>query len=217
MPVSRGTMTGRAILARRAVQVEDYTTDPELVPAAYPFTRAGNIRTILAVPLLLNGDPIGGITLARTRVAPFDDKQVALVEAFADQAVIAIENTRLFEAEQASKRELQEALEYQIATSEVLGVISRSPSELQPVLDAITATARRLGEATRASIMEFKDGQFLQVSSDGPEVAGSLRRLAAKIPRGVDRGNLAGRAAIERRTVHVHDIRSDPEIHILCR
>src|SRR5215467_14500075 len=120
MPVSRGTVIGRATLARRAVQVEDAATDPELVAAARAFNRAGNTHTIMAVPLLLKGEPIGVISLSRTRVAPFNEKEVALVESFADQAVIAIENTRLFEAEQASKRELQEALEQQTATADVL-------------------------------------------------------------------------------------------------
>src|SRR5262249_60107377 len=85
MPVSRESMVGRATLARRAVQVEDVSTDPELVET-HAFSQAGNIHTILAVPLLLKGHPTGGITLSRTRVAPFDDKQVPLVEAFADQA-----------------------------------------------------------------------------------------------------------------------------------
>src|SRR5262249_16940867 len=113
MPLGRGSMVGRATLARRAVQVEDVATDPELVAASRALNRAVNIHTVLAVPLLLKGNPIGAITLARTQIAPFDDKQVALVEAFADQAVIAIENTRLFEAEQASKRELTESLEQQ--------------------------------------------------------------------------------------------------------
>src|SRR5262245_16556013 len=116
MPLSRGSMVGRATLARRAVQVEDVATDPELVAATHALHRAGNSQTILAVPLLLKGHPIGVITLGRTRVALFDDKQVALVESFADQAVIAVENSRLFEAEQASKRELTEALEQQTAT-----------------------------------------------------------------------------------------------------
>src|SRR5262245_28300273 len=125
-PVSRGNLVGRATLARRAVQVEDVATDPELVAAAHAYLRAGNVHTVLAVPLLLKGHPIGVITLARTRVAPFDDKQVALIESFADQAVIAIENSRLFEAEQASKRELTESLEQQTATADVLKVISRS-------------------------------------------------------------------------------------------
>src|SRR5262249_7328453 len=123
MPVSRGNMIGRAALARRAVQVEDVATDPERTAAAHALSRAGNYHTVLAVPLLLKGEPIGVIALTRTQIARFDDKQVALVESFADQAVIAIENSRLFEAEQASKRELQartreltESLEQQTAT-----------------------------------------------------------------------------------------------------
>src|SRR5262249_10455400 len=99
MPVSRGSMVGRAALARRAVQVEDVATDPELV-ATHALSRASNFHTSLAVPLLLKGEPIGVIALTRTSAAAFDDKQVGLVEAFAkDQAVIAIENTRLFEAD----------------------------------------------------------------------------------------------------------------------
>src|SRR5215831_19535546 len=147
MPLSRESMVGRATLARRAVQVEDGATDPELSPAAHAFARAGNVHTILAVPLLLKGHPIGGITLQRTRVAPFDDKQVALVESFADQAVIAIENSRLFEAEQASKRELTESLEQQTATADVLKVISRSALDVQKVLDALVESAARLCNA----------------------------------------------------------------------
>jgi GAF domain-containing protein len=119
------------------------------------------------VPLLLKGHPIGVITLGRTRVAPFDDKQVALVEAFADQAVIAIENSRLFEAEQASKRELQESLEYQTAISEVLAVISRSPSDLQPVLQAIVETAARLCQADKANIRRKEGASYRTVASIG--------------------------------------------------
>src|SRR5262249_9072507 len=129
MPVSRGSILGRATLARRAVQVEDVATDPELVAWAHAFNRTSNNHTVLRVPLRLKGHSNGGIPLRRPRVGPFDDKQVALVEAFADQAVIAIENSRLFEAEQASKRDLQESLEYQTAISDVLNVISRSPTD----------------------------------------------------------------------------------------
>src|SRR5262249_42841658 len=157
MPLSRGSMVGRATLARRAVQVEDMAADPELVAPSRALIRAAH--TILAVPLLLKGHPIGGITLTRTRVAPFDDKQVALVEAFADQAVIAIENTRLFEAEQARTREVEvkstelaRSLEYQTAISDVLGVISRSPNELQPVFNTIVASSKRLLRAHSAGV-----------------------------------------------------------------
>jgi GAF domain-containing protein len=183
IPPSRQSATGRAVLERRVIHIKDVIDDPEYTWAGQ---QGAKIRTILAVPMLREDVVVGVIVTLRTTVQPFTDKQIELLTTFADQAVIAIENTRLFEDVQARTRELQESLEYQTATSEVLGIISRSPSELQPVLDAITATARRLGKATRASIMEFKDGWFLLVN--GPEVAGALRRLAAKVPRGVDRG-----------------------------
>src|SRR5262249_40352662 len=153
IPVSRGSMVGRATVARRAVQVEDYTPDAELVAVhAFP---GRQFRTLLAVPLLLKGHPIGVITLTRIRVATFDDKQVALVESFADQAVIAIENSRLFEAEQASKRELQESLEQQTATAEVLSVISSSPGELEPVFQTMLANAVRICDAQFGTLYRY--------------------------------------------------------------
>src|SRR5262249_31790921 len=158
---------------------------------------------------LLKGHPIGGITLGRTRVAPFDDKQVALVESFADQAVIAIENSRLFEAEQASKRELQEALEYQTAISNVLGVISRSPNELQPVLDSIVETAQRLCQSDRAQFFRLENGKYHLAAEKGtnPEF---LSYLAAN-PISPEPGSRAppGKAARERRTIHVPDVQAD--------
>src|SRR5262249_54209839 len=97
--------------------------------------------------------------------------QVALLEEFADQAVIAIENARLFEGEQASKQELHESLEYQTAISEVLGVISRSPSDLLPVLDAIVKTAARLCSADAAAILRLQDGQYRFAANDRTEPA----------------------------------------------
>src|SRR5215468_2283815 len=201
-------MVGRATLARRAVQVEDMATDPELV-AAHAFSRAGNIHTVLAVPLLLKGDPIGAITLGRTKVAPFDDKQIALVEAFADQAVIAIENTRLFEAEQASKRELQESLEYQTATSDVLGVISRSPNDLQPVLDTIVRTATHLCQSESAQFWRLREGKFELAAHTGTDPLLADYLMQNPIP--TDRGSVSGRAVLERRAVHLPDCLADSE------
>src|SRR5262249_1231032 len=206
-PVSGGNMVGRAILARRAVQIEDVATDPELVET-HAFNRAGNIHTILAVPLLLKGEPIGVIALSRTRVPPFDDKQVALVEAFADQAVIAIENTRLFEAEQASKRELQESLEYQTATSDVLNVISRSTTDVQPVFDAIVESAARLCDAV-FSVVWLYDGELLHCAASHnftPEVLDHVRKTYPKRP---DRSLAAGRAILDCRISHVPDTLAD--------
>ena len=169
---------------------------------------------MLGVPLLRDGSPIGVMVLVRATVRPFTDKQIELVEAFADQAVIAIENTRLFEAEQASKRELQESLEYQTGVSDVLSVISRSKFELQPVIDTIVETATRLCEAERGAFLRFEEEGFRLVpttgSVPGPISSGMLGRL---IP--FDRGSIAGRVALTGSTVHVHDMRADPEITLM--
>jgi signal transduction histidine kinase len=156
----------------------------------------------------LKGEPIGVITLSRTQVARFDDKQVALVEAFADQAVIAIENSRLFEAEQASKRELSEALEQQTATADVLKVISRSALDLQKVLDALVESAARLCDAYDALILQvFGDGLRLVAHHGQVAVAGPVGQFT--LPLG--RGFVGGRAIIDRRTIQVADILAEAD------
>ena len=138
----RGSVCGRVALERRTVHVADIQADSEYTYVPGPNFPA--MRAILGVPLLRDGEAIGVIVLFDSIVKPFTERQRDLVTTFADQAVIAIENTRLFEAEQARTREFTEALEYQTATSDVLSVISRSPSQVQPVFDTIIQTARRL-------------------------------------------------------------------------
>src|SRR5262249_30728825 len=204
LPVGRGSVVGRAAAARRAIQVEDVVADPELA-AQHDYNRAGNTHTVLAVPLLLKGNPIGVITLMRTRVAPFDDKQVALVEAFADQAVIAIDNSRLFEAEQTRTAELQartrgltESLEQQTATADVLKVISRSALDLQRVLDALVESAARLCNAHDALIFQlFGDGLRLVAHHGQIPTA----RPVGQLTRPLVRGFIIGRAVIDGRTI----------------
>src|SRR5262249_346703 len=138
----RGSVSGRCLLEGRPVHIPDVKADPEytLVEAQ----RLGDYRTALGVPMLREGIRIGVLSLVRSEVRPFTDKQIELVTTFADQAVIAIENVRLFEAEQQRTRELTESLEQQTATSEVLKVISSSPGELQRVFQAMLDNATRI-------------------------------------------------------------------------
>jgi hypothetical protein len=150
-------MSGRAILSRDVLQVEDTLDDPD-----YPkdVGQAGGFRSMLAAPMLRDGRPIGAIVVNRAQPGLLSPTQIQLLRTFADQAVIAIENTRLFEEVQACTRELQESLEYRTATSGVLDVISRSPDELQPVLDTIVQTAQRLCQSDRAQFFRLDDGKY---------------------------------------------------------
>src|SRR5262249_48373777 len=127
------------------VHVHDALADPEYT--YWGAGQSGGFRTLLCVPLMREGSPIGGIAFGRNSVRAFTDRQIELVTTFADQAVIAIENVRLFDAEQQRTRELSESLQQQTATSEVLGVISSSPGDLGPVFQAMLANATRLCEA----------------------------------------------------------------------
>src|SRR5262245_13866863 len=158
VPLSRGVLNGRAVLDRTVLQVPDMQTETEEYPEGSESARRLGYRTIVAVPLIRDRDAIGAIFVRRTEVRPFTDRQIELLKTFADQAVIAIENSRLFEAEQASKRELTEALEQQTATSGILDIISRSKAEIQPVFDAIVQSAARLFYPCTATITTLKDG-----------------------------------------------------------
>jgi len=158
LAIHRGNAAGRVLVDGRIVHIPDVEADPEFT--FLEGTRLAGIRTILGVPLLREGSPIGVIILQRRRVQPFTDKQIELATTFADQAVIAIENVRLFDEVKARTRDLSESLEQQTATSEVLQVISTSPGELQPVFEAMLANATRLCEAKFANLFLYEKDSF---------------------------------------------------------
>src|SRR5262245_16841825 len=174
IPLRRGVVNGRAVLDRATLHVADLQVETDEYPEGSEIARRLGFRTILVVPLLRAGEAIGVIALRRTEARLFSDKQVALLETFANHAVIAIENARLFQAEQASKLELTEALEQQTATADVLKVISRSALDLQRVLDALVESAARLCNTYDAAIYQvFGDSLRLvahhgQIAMSGP-------------------------------------------------
>src|SRR5262249_18507508 len=145
----RGSMAARVLLEGRVVQIADVSADPDY---AHPETVAAGYRTMLGVPLLREGAVLGTINLSRKRVEPYTERQIELVRTFADRGVIAIENAGLLTELQARTRDLEESLEYQTATSDVLNIISRSTADVQPVLDAVVETAARLCGADMALI-----------------------------------------------------------------
>jgi signal transduction histidine kinase/CheY-like chemotaxis protein/HPt (histidine-containing phosphotransfer) domain-containing protein len=209
IPVARGSVAGRAVLERSAVHRADLQAESEDFPVGSRLARELGYRTTLAVPLLREGTAVGTINLRRPEVDPFTDKQIALLQTFADQAVIAIQNVRLFEELEARNSELRVALEQQTATSDLLKVIGRSTFDLQPVFETLAENAVKLGEATRALIFRF-DGQLLRiVAAHG--VSPELRAFVERNPIPPGRGSGIGRAALERRTIHIHDVHTDPE------
>ena len=203
----RGSVSGRALLECRPVQIVDVLTDVEYT--LHDVQKIGNFRTGLGIPLLREGVPIGVLVLTRSEPQPFTEKQIDLLTTFADQAVIAIENVRLFDAEQQRTRELSELLEQQTATAKVLEVISRSAFNLQAVFETVAESSVRLCGADRAFIFRF-DGELLrlEVAFNAPQ---RLKEFIAQNPIGLDRGSASGRAALERKTIHIPDVLADPE------
>src|SRR5262245_17871730 len=194
-------------MSREVVQIEDAWTDPLYEQKAAVKISGG--RSMIGVPLMREGEPIGVIGLARTRVEPFTQREIELVTTFADQAAIAIENVRLFQAEQQRTRELTESLEQQTATSRVLDVISRSAFDLHAVFETVAESSVRLCEADRAYIFRF-DGEVLRVAATF-NASQENKDFVERNPIRLDRGSASGRAMLERRTIHIHDISADPE------
>jgi GAF domain-containing protein len=204
MPAGEDTAAGRAILHRAVVQIPDVLAYPAY--GVLDLAQTVNYRSILAVPMLRDGHPIGVIAVPRAQVGSFPTSQIALLETFARQAVIAIENARLFEAEQRRTRELSESLDQQTATSQVLSVISSSPTDVQAVLDAVVASAARLCEALDAVIV-LRDGDVVvNRAHSGPLGAANLGQ---RLP--LNRRWVTGRAVLEARTIHVPDLLDSDE------
>jgi signal transduction histidine kinase len=211
-PVTPGTPSGRAVLERRTIHLHDMLDEfsrGEYLEAQV-LQRDSGFRTVLSTPLVREDAVIGVIVIRRLEVRPFTDKQIDLVKTFADQAVIAIENVRLFTELEARNRDISEALEQQTATSEILRVISSSPTDVQPVFQTILANGARLCEASFAALFRY-DGEALAnvaYQNLSPELVERFKSFRARpSTEGPTR-----RAALERRTIHIADLLTEPGI-----
>src|SRR5262245_4139131 len=202
IPLVRATVAGRTVLDRRTFHIADLQSEADEFPESSENARRWDFRTILCVPLLREGVAIGSIALRRTEAHLFTERQVALLQTFADQAVIAIENVRLF-------NETKEALEQQTATSEVLRVISSSPGELQPVFQAMLDNATRICGAKFSLLLLLEGDAYRYVALHGvpPAFAQSCQRRRII---SVNPGTAMGRAAATKKPVQLADIRAEP-------
>src|SRR5215471_17798690 len=215
-PLRRIFLPCRAILDRRPVHIHDILEEREVDLDLLHAAKQRGTRTMLAVPLLRESAPIGAIVIRRQEVRPFTDKQIALLMTFADQAVIAIENVRLFKeltqktAElETSNSELRETLEQQTATGKILGVIASSPTDIQPVLDVVAKNAARLCDSNDAQIVRVEGDMVRKVASYGMVPAGLM---AVGESRTISRDFFAGRAIFDRQTIHVQDVMAWREV-----
>jgi GAF domain-containing protein/HAMP domain-containing protein len=208
-PITRGSVSGRAILDRVTVQVRDVQS-PDF-SRDYPDSVLDDsgVRTTVGVPLLREGAAIGAFTVHRTEPVPFSDAEIALLQTFADQAVIAIENVRLFRELEAKNTALSETLEQQTATGEILKAISASPTDVQPVFDAIVRSALRLLDGHSASVIRLEDEtlHLAALTSTDPAADAALR---SAFPAPLTRGGVAGHVVHTRQPYVVADTETDP-------
>jgi len=204
----RGTFTGRAFQDGKVTHMPDVLAEPEFDFHLAP--QIGGFRSALAVPLLRNGVVEGVFSIVRPEPGPFTDRQIELVQTFADQAVIAIENVRLFDEVQAKTRDLTESLQFQTATSDVLKVISRSPDALQPVLDVIVETSQELCGSDASTIFLLRDGKFHVAAVSGSLPAHLDHMKANPLPIGQP-GSVLSRVYDQKRTLNYDNVLDDPE------
>jgi GAF domain-containing protein len=212
LPIDREWTAGHCIIERKPVHIHDLLSpEGDAFPKAQDHARRFGHRTILVVPLMREGEAIGAIGIRRLEVQPFGDKQIELLKSFADQAVIAINNVRLFEEVQAKTRDLTESLQFQTATADVLKVISRSPDTLQPVLDAIVETSRELCGSDASTIFLLRDGQFhfTAVAGSVPKHMEFLRTNPAPSD---GPATVFTRLHQLKRTIHYPNVTEDPDL-----
>ena len=206
--------SGLATVARtkRVVQMDDIRTQKPYLegdPAVVALTDLAGARTLVAVPMLKDSELIGTIAIFRQEVRPFTDKQIALVSNFANQAVIAIENTRLLKELRERTDDLSESLQQQTATADVLKVISRSTFDLQTVLQTLVESAAKLCEADKATITRQKDGVFFRAETYG--FSNEFVNYIRTVPVVPERGSAGGRALLEGVVIHIPDVQADAE------
>jgi GAF domain-containing protein len=203
-PLIRGTAAGRAVLDGRTIHVPDLQAEVDEFPESSAFARSYGYRTALTVPLLRGAEAIGAIGIRRTEVRPFTDRQIELLETFAAQAVIAIENVGLF-------NETKEALEQQTATAEILRAISASPTDTQPVFETIAQHAVRICDGRDCLVYRF-DGTLVDIVAERETSPDALRELRRIYPCPLEADTLGARSIRECAVVHSPDMLSDPDI-----
>src|SRR5215475_3167299 len=198
LPLIRGVLVGRAVLERRTIQVGDLQADSDEYPEGSALARNLGHRTVLSVPLMHTGEATGAITIRQTEARLFTERQIELLKTFADQAVIAIENTRLF-------NETKEALERQTATANILQIISASPTDVNPVFEAILENACRLCDSQLAAVFRF-DGRLLHIvaTKNWPEEISAA--VPSRWPMPPDPRTVSGRVVLTKRVVLVEDM-----------